>query len=64
MYFPGDPLFAFDPIFKSVRDEAARERMISRLDLGLTVPDWALGYNYDIVLGGRYATPLEEPHDD
>ena len=64
MYFPGDPLFAFDPIFKSVRDEAARERMISRFDLGLTVPDWALGYSYDIVLGGRYATPLEEPHDD
>src|SRR4029077_9963299 len=53
MYFPGDPLFAFDPIFNSVGDEAARERMICRLDLGLTVPDWALGYSYDIVLGGR-----------
>ena len=53
MYFPGDPLFAYDPIFKSVRDDDARERMISRLDMGLTVPDWALGYNYDIVLGGR-----------
>ena len=38
--------------------------MICRFDLGLTVPDWALGYSYDIVLGGRDATPLEEPHDD
>ena len=64
MYFPGDPLFAFDPIFNSIRDEAARERMISRLDLGLTEPDWALGYRCDIVLGGREATPFEEPHDD
>ena len=64
MYFPGDPLFEFDPIFNSVRDENARERMISRFDIGLTESDWALGYTYDIVLGGRDATPIEEPHDD
>jgi protocatechuate 3,4-dioxygenase beta subunit len=64
MYFPGDPLFAHDPIFNSIRDEAARERLVSRFDLGLTVPEWALGYRWDIVLGGREATPLEEPHDD
>ena len=64
MYFPGDPLFEFDPIFNSIADAAARERMICRFDLGLTEPDWALGYSYDIVLGGRDATPLEEPHDD
>ena len=37
---------------------------ISRFDLELTTPDWALGYRFDIVLGGREATPLEEPHDD
>jgi len=64
MYFPGDPLFAYDPIFNSVRDEKARERMISRFDLELTEPNWALGFRWDIVLGGREATPLEEPHDD
>ena len=64
MYFPGDPLFEHDPIFNSIRDEKARERLVSHLDLGLTVPDWALGYRWDIVLGGRTATPLEEPHDD
>jgi protocatechuate 3,4-dioxygenase, beta subunit len=64
MYFPGDPLFAFDPIFHSIRDERARERLISRFELDLTTPDWALGYRFDIVLGGRYGTPLEEPHDD
>src|SRR5262245_15170899 len=64
MYFPGDPLFPFDPIFNSVRDERARDRLISRFDLGLTMPDWALGYRFDIVVGGRDSTPFEEPHVD
>jgi protocatechuate 3,4-dioxygenase, beta subunit len=64
MYFPGDPLFPFDPIFNSVRDERARERMVSSFDLSLTKPDWALGFRYDIVLGSREATPLEQEHDD
>jgi protocatechuate 3,4-dioxygenase beta subunit len=59
MYFPGDPLFAYDPIFRSVRDPAARERMVSRLDLSVTEPEWALGYTFDIVLRGRSETPME-----
>ena len=29
MYFPDDPLFPFDPIFQSIRDEKARNRLIS-----------------------------------
>jgi protocatechuate 3,4-dioxygenase beta subunit len=56
MYFPGDPLFAYDPIFQSVRDPAARERLISAFDLATTVPEWALGYRFDIVLR---RTPFE-----
>lgn len=64
MYFPGDPLFEYDPILNSIREERARERLVCRLDPELTVPDWALGYRFDVVLGGREATPLEEPHDD
>ena len=64
MYFPGDPLFPFDPIFNSIGDERARDRLISTFELELTEPDWALGFRFDIVLGGREATPLEEPHDD
>jgi protocatechuate 3,4-dioxygenase, beta subunit len=63
MYFPGDPLFAFDPILGSV-PEAARERLVSRLDMDLTMPEWALGYRWDIVLRGRAATPLEDEEDD
>ena len=64
MYFPGDPLFAYDPIFQSIPDPAARERLISTFDLETTQPEWALGYRFDIVLRGRSATPFEEPHDD
>jgi protocatechuate 3,4-dioxygenase beta subunit len=63
MYFPGDPLFAFDPILSSV-PQAARERLVSRLDMGLTTPEWALGYRWDIVLRGRDATPLEDGEDN
>ncbi|RAI36053.1 protocatechuate 3,4-dioxygenase subunit beta [Rhodoplanes serenus] len=59
MYFPGDPLFPFDPIFNSVTDEAARNRMIAAFDLDHTVPEWALAYRFDIVLRGRRQTPME-----
>jgi protocatechuate 3,4-dioxygenase, beta subunit len=60
MYFPGDPLLDFDPIFQSVRDPNARARLISSFDWETTEPEWALGYRFDIVLGGPAATPLEE----
>jgi protocatechuate 3,4-dioxygenase beta subunit len=62
MYFPGDPLFPYDPIFTSVRDPRARELLISTFDLETTTPEWALGYRWDIVLGrgGAGTTPLEE----
>ncbi len=59
MYFPGDPLFEQDPIFQSVRDREAQQRMISTFDLETTEPEWALGYKFDIVLEGRGATPME-----
>jgi protocatechuate 3,4-dioxygenase beta subunit len=59
MYFPGDPLFEYDPIFNSVTDDAARKRMVSRFDLDETVPDWALAYEWDIVLRGTDQTFIE-----
>ena len=59
MYFPGDPLFDHDPIFQSVPDERARQRMISKFDLQTTEPQWAVGYRFDIVLRGPHATPFE-----
>ena len=59
MYFPGDPLQPLDPIFNSVTDARVRDRMISRFDINLTEPEWALGYRFDIVLRGRDATYFE-----
>jgi protocatechuate 3,4-dioxygenase beta subunit len=59
MYFPGDPLLPIDPIYMSIPDQAARERLVSRFDLDITQKDYALGYRFDIVLRGRAATPME-----
>ncbi|MFI0449924.1 protocatechuate 3,4-dioxygenase subunit beta [Actinomadura sp. 6N118] len=57
MYFPGDPLFPYDPIFQSIPDERSRELLVARFDMDTTEPEWALGYQWDIVLGD---TPVEE----
>ncbi len=58
MYFPGDPLLAFDPIYNSV-PEGARARLQAAFDMEATQPEWALAYRFDIVLRGRNATPME-----
>ncbi|MYE14567.1 MAG: protocatechuate 3,4-dioxygenase subunit beta, partial [Gammaproteobacteria bacterium] len=60
MYFPGDPLLACDPIFNSISDAGARDRLVCALDLEHTEPEWALAYEFDIVLRGRDATPMED----
>jgi protocatechuate 3,4-dioxygenase, beta subunit len=59
MYFPGDPLLAYDPIFNCTADEKARNRLISVFDWEHTIPSEALGYRFDIILAGREATPME-----
>ncbi len=59
MYFPGDPLLAFDPIYQGIPDEAGRQRLISTYDHSVTQPEWALGYRFDIVLSGSHMTPFE-----
>ena len=53
MYFPGDPLLEIDPIYQSIPDQAARAQLVARFDLARTVAEWALGYEFDITLGGR-----------
>jgi protocatechuate 3,4-dioxygenase, beta subunit len=60
MYFPGDPLLPYDPMFLCVPDEKARNRLISALDWEHTVPGFALAYRFDIILRGRDATPMEK----
>ena len=61
MYFPGDPLMEYDPILHAVRDPRARELLISRFDIDLTQPEWALAFTWDIVLGrgGPGTTSME-----
>jgi protocatechuate 3,4-dioxygenase, beta subunit len=63
MYFPDDPLFFQDPIFNAI-PEAARPLAISRFDYERTVPDWALAFEWDIVLRGKDRTPFETEDDD
>ena len=59
MYFPGDPLLAYDPIYQSTADRAARERLICSYEPELSEAEWALGYHFDLVLRGRAATPAD-----
>ena len=59
MYFPGDPLLAYDPIYQSTADEAARQRLICSYEPTLSEAEWALGYRFDLVLRGRAATPVD-----
>ena len=58
MFFPGDPLHAYDPMFQSV-PEHARDRLVAKFSLDNTIETFALGYEFDIVLRGRAATPTE-----
>jgi protocatechuate 3,4-dioxygenase beta subunit len=58
MYFADDPLFALDPIYNSVPASAGR-RLIAAYAHDVTEPEWALGWRWDIILGGAIATPFE-----
>lgn len=60
MYFPGDPLLEIDPIFNGIPDDKARERLVSTFDWETTIPEWALGYRFDMILAGRESTPWEK----
>ncbi len=59
MYFPGDPLLVMDPIYQSIADRRAAELLVARFDMATTVESWALGYVFDIVLGGAVPTPVD-----
>jgi protocatechuate 3,4-dioxygenase, beta subunit len=60
MYFPGDPLFAFDPIYQSITGEQARARLVAAYDHDSSQHDFLLGYRWDIVLTGGHATVMED----
>jgi protocatechuate 3,4-dioxygenase, beta subunit len=62
MYFPDDPLFGQDPIFNAI-PPAARHRAISQYSLERTQDNWALAFEWDIVLRGTDQTPFETDDD-
>jgi protocatechuate 3,4-dioxygenase beta subunit len=57
MYFPGDPLFPLDPIYNTIRSQ--KDRLIGLYDHDLTVPEFSMGYRFDIVVDGPDATWFE-----
>jgi len=59
MYFPGDPLLDYDPMYQSIPDPRARSRLVSTFDWETTIPEQALGYKFDVILRGRDETPME-----
>ncbi|QIG39160.1 protocatechuate 3,4-dioxygenase subunit beta [Microbacterium sp. 4R-513] len=59
VYFPGDPLFALDPIYNTIRSQKDRDRLIAAYDHDLTVPEFSMGYRWDIVVDGPDATWFE-----
>jgi len=63
LYFPDDPLIEIDPIANAV-PMPYRQRLVSRFDMATTVPNWGLGYLFDIVLKGPDETPFEDPNHD
>ena len=58
MYFPGDPLFEFDPIFQATPSHA-RDLLISKFRMDWTEAEFALAYEFNIVLNGRLKMPFE-----
>jgi protocatechuate 3,4-dioxygenase beta subunit len=61
-YFEGDPLQDRDPILQSIPDPRGVERLLARFNSAETEVgdvDSALAYDWDIVLRGPAATPME-----
>ena len=58
MYFPGDPLFALDPIYQSIIDHGARERLVATYDHDVT----AARVVHRLPLGHR--ADRQPPHPD
>ncbi len=62
MYFPGDPLFALDPIYNTIWRQKDRDSLLAVYDHDETVPEVSMGYRFDIVVDGPDATWFE-PED-
>ena len=57
---PGRPAVRSGPHLQLGPRPAARQRLIARFDLSATRPEWALAFDFDIVLRGPEASVFEE----
>jgi protocatechuate 3,4-dioxygenase beta subunit len=64
MYFPGDPLFALDPIYNTIWRQQDRDSLVADYDHDLTVSEWSTGYRFDIVVDGSDSTYFEPEEGD
>src|SRR5699024_5559454 len=55
---------ALDPIYQSITDRSARDRLVATYDHSITEHEFLMGYNWDIVLTGANRTWMEEDDDD
>ena len=61
-YFEGDPLIRTDPIVQAIPDPRGIERLIARMNpekSDRTGEEATVAYDWDIVIRGREATPME-----
>ena len=59
-----DPLQALDPIYQSIQDARARDRLVAAYDHDVSEHEWATGYRWDIVLTGSNRTLTETDTED
>jgi protocatechuate 3,4-dioxygenase, beta subunit len=61
-YFEGDALIDHDPIVQAIGDPRGRERLIAQMNIEAIEPggpESAIHYDWDIVVRGPAATPME-----
>ena len=61
-YFEGDPFIRTDPIVQAIPDPRGIERLIARANpdaSDTTGEETTVAYDWDIVIRGRDATPME-----
>ncbi|MFN0263385.1 protocatechuate 3,4-dioxygenase subunit beta [Tepidamorphus sp. 3E244] len=63
LYFEGDPLIPLCPIVQTIKDPAAIDMLVARLDLENQVDFDALAYRFDIVLRGQRSTFFENKRE-
>ena len=61
-YFEGDPFIRTDPIVQSIADARGIDRLVAKVNVekcDRTGEEATVAYDWDIVIRGRHATPME-----